>query len=246
MTEHGFTPNFTGRNLVIPDKIDVERDKVAEEWEKYGGKVTRIGRFWEPPELSEDKISLYGNHIFCMVLAQKLGLRLISPPDDMLINIHEKWLKRNIIISTIEKAVNFCYPCFIKPLVPKIFTAQKYGSYNELLLECRQLEGNTAVIYSDIVEINSEVRAFILNGNITTACTYEGKADIEDATTFLKEFIIENSELIPFTCVIDVGFIDGGGWTIIEANSSWGAGLNGCDPLSAVLCIAEATQIEEA
>ncbi|KNY26396.1 hypothetical protein [Pseudobacteroides cellulosolvens] len=163
---NSFMPDFTDMLLVIPDKSDIERDEVAKMWEQQGGKVKKIGRFWEPPELDREKIRLYGNHIFCMVLAQKLDLKLISPPDDLLVYLSEEWLKRNVNISTIAEAEQLGYPGFIKPLVPKIFTARKYSSY-----------------------------------------------------------IVEQ------------------GWAVIEANAAWGAGLNGCDPLAAAMCIAEATRL---
>ncbi|HOV25580.1 MAG TPA: hypothetical protein PK566_04365 [Pseudobacteroides sp.] len=90
--------------LVIHDKPDIERDAVAKAWEEQGGEITRIGRFWEPPELDREKIQLYGNHIFCMVLAQKLNLKLISPFDDLLLHLSPKWLKRFVRISTIAEA----------------------------------------------------------------------------------------------------------------------------------------------
>jgi hypothetical protein len=51
--------------------------------------------------------------------------------------------------------------------------------------------------------------------------------------------------MIPATCVVDIGYIAQRGWAIIEANAVWGAGLNGCDPLAAAMCIAEATSVEE-
>lgn len=35
---------------------------------------------------------------------------------------------------------------------------------------------------------------------------------------------------LPRTVVVDVGFIDGRGWAVIEFNAPWGAGLNACDP----------------
>ncbi len=235
-------PDFADILLVIPDKPDIERDAVAKVWEEQGGKVKRIGRFWEPPELDREKIRLYGNHIFCMILAQKLDLKLISPPDDLLVHVSQEWLKRYIRISTIAEAEQFGYPCFIKPLAPKIFSAGKYSSYVELLQECKQLDYKTPIIYSDIVEISSEVRLFILNGEVCTASVYEGEADINDAKSFMSSFLSKNTEKIPTACVIDIGYIVGQGWAVIEANAAWGAGLNGCDPLAAAMCIAEATR----
>jgi hypothetical protein len=48
--------------------------------------------------------------------------------------------------------------------------------------------------------------------------------------------------LIPTTCVLDAGFIPGRGWALIEANATWGAGLNGCDAAAAAECLEWATQ----
>lgn len=244
MPEYSSVSDFTGMMLVIPDKTDIERDAVAKAWERHGGNVIRIGRFWEPPKMEREKIRLYGNHIFCMILAQKLNLELISPPDDILMHLPEKWLKRTVKVGTLAEAEQFGYPCFIKPLAPKIFAARKYNSYSELLEECKQLDDITPIVCSDIVDISSEVRSFILNGQVFTASVYEGEADINDAKAFLKEFISENLGAIPSTCVIDIGYINGSGWGVIEANAIWGAGLNGCDPLTAAMCIAEATKME--
>ncbi len=237
--------NFTGMILVVPDKCDLERDLVAKAWEEKGGRVARIARFWEPPELKREKIRLYGNHIFCMILAQKLKLELISPEDDFLMKLSDKWLKRRVRLSNIADAEKFCFPCFIKPLAPKIFTARKYNSYEDLLEECKQLDNGTPIVYSDIVEISVEVRLFLLDGQVYTASIYEGEADVNHAIEFINGFILENRDIIPTTCVIDIGYIVGQGWAIIEANAVWGAGLNGCDPLGAAMCIAEATKLEE-
>jgi hypothetical protein len=37
---------------------------------------------------------------------------------------------------------------------------------------------------------------------------------------------------LPPACVVDVGRIAGRGWAVIEANSVWGAGIYGCDPVA--------------
>lgn len=243
MNAYNIKKDLSGMTLVIPDKSDIERDAVAKAWEKYGGRVIRIDRFWDPPQIESQNVRLYGNHIFCLVLAQKLNLELVSPPDDVLTKISEKWLKRTLEISTLSECEKITYPCFIKPVAPKVFAAKRYLSYSELLEECKQLDYDTPVIVSDIIEIESEVRAFILNKDICTTSIYEGSADINEAETFLEEFINSNFYVLPKTCVVDIGYISGRGWAVIEANAVWGAGLNGCDPLLAAMCIVEATKI---
>ncbi len=234
--------HYQGKCLLIPSKPDIERDAVAKAWEDNGGTVQRVDRFWETPELEGRTAVLYGNHIFCLILAQKLNLELVSPPDDFLCYLPEKWLKRAISRSTIQDASRFEYPCFIKPMVPKIFSGKVYHSHQELLEECRQLADNTPVIHSEIIKIHAEVRAFILGNKIVSASIYEGYADVQEAITFVDHFLAENVDPAPCTYVLDVGLLDNGEWVVIETNAVWGAGLNRCDACAAACCISEATR----
>jgi hypothetical protein len=71
--------------------------------------------------------------------------------------------------------------------------------------------------------------------------SYEGNQDLALAKDFLKKFIEENRALIPITCVIDLEYIYGRGWCIIELNATWGAGLNGCEANQVVSCLAFST-----
>ena len=50
--------------LLIPEKIDEEREALAEVWKSLGGEVRRIGKFWIKPEVDGKKVSLYGNDSF--------------------------------------------------------------------------------------------------------------------------------------------------------------------------------------
>ena len=75
--------------LLMPDKTDIERDAVAKAWKNAGGQVLRLARFWEPPDLPADAVRLYGNHIFCLVIQEKMAIRLISPSDYFLLS-HSK------------------------------------------------------------------------------------------------------------------------------------------------------------
>jgi hypothetical protein len=234
--------NYQGKCLLIPSKPDVERDAVAKVWEDHGGIVMRLERFWETIDLENRIPILYGNHIFCLVIAQKMNLELVSPSDDFLIQLHERWIKRVITRSTIEDASYLIYPCFIKPMIPKTFTGKVYYSYMELLEECMQLSDNTEIIYSDIVQIKAEVRTFILNNKVASASIYEGDADINEAILFVNKFLSENIYITPLTYVLDVGLLDNGEWAVIEANPVWSAGLNGCDAGAAASCINEATK----
>ncbi len=226
--------------LVMPIKADIERDAVAKSWESFGGTVVRLDRFWEPPVLDNTKVRLYGPDTFCLVVAQQLNLDLISPDDSSLASLGTEWLKRKLSIVTLDRALVGHFPSFIKPVIPKTFTAAVYTMAEDLEAECKGLEAETKVLISEPVVFKSEARTFVLNGEVLTSSIYEGDGNIQEAQEFAAAFTINNT--LPTTCVVDVGYIADRGWAVIEANASWGAGLNGCDPKQAVLAIAEATK----
>jgi hypothetical protein len=230
-----------GLTLLIPAKTDTERDAVARAWEEAGGSVLRLDRFWEPPEVERSRVRLYGNDTFCLVVAQKLGLELVSPPDELLVTVDEAWLKRALHATTLERVASEPFPRFIKPLVPKLFRASVYPSPAELEVECRGLGGETAVLSSEVVELEAEARCFVLDGQVRACSVYEGEGDAREAADFIAAFA--RSAPLPKTCVLDAALIRGRGWALLEANAAWGAGLNGCDARAAIACIAEATRL---
>jgi hypothetical protein len=129
----------TGLNLLIPDKPDVERDAVATAFERCGGVVQRIGRFWDPPFFAPSSVRVYGPDVFCLVLQQKLNLTLCSPSDELLLLVPPKFLNRQVKHSTLNEILPFNFPSFIKPVTPKLFRGAVYESDDELVAECRGL-----------------------------------------------------------------------------------------------------------
>ena len=114
--------------------------------------------------------------------------------------------------------------------------------YTEFLKETKGIAPEEAIIQSEILQIDVEVRAFILNNEILDLAIYEGSADLEDAKNFLLDFLSNHTIELPNTYVIDVGYNTKDDWFIIEFNSSWGAGLNGCLPDKVISGIREATK----
>jgi hypothetical protein len=217
----------TGLNLLIPDKPDVERDAVAKSFERYGGGAHRIGRFWDPPSFEPSTVRVYGADAFCLVLQQKLGLTLCSPSDDLLLQVPTKFLNRQVSRQTLGEMLQSTFPSFIKPVTPKQFRGAVYESNDALATECRGLPPDTPVFVSEPVSFTAEARTFVMEGLVLDAAVYEGEPEAAGAATFVE--VLTNSMLLPRTVVVDVGFIDGRGWAVIEFNAAWGAGLNGCD-----------------
>ncbi|TPN86842.1 ATP-grasp domain-containing protein [Aquimarina algicola] len=228
--------------LLIPDKDDVERNSIADSWIKNGGDVKRIGKFWESPKIDAKKrLTIYGIDTFSLVLAQVLGLKLIEPKDELISTLDFKWIKRKIQILEISKIKETDFPIFIKPVKPKTFKSGIYSDFKSFTKEIRGIEQNEQVIKSNIIEIEGEVRAFILNNEILDLAIYEGNCDLHLAKEFLVDFLQKLTIDLPKTYVIDLGYNQVDGWFVIEFNSSWGAGLNSCNPNKVIAGIREAT-----
>jgi hypothetical protein len=216
-----------GLHLLISNKADSERDALADAFAKGGGTVHRLGRFWEPPVLDPATVRVYGADSFCLVLQQKLRFALCSPEDDLLLYVPARFLQRRVEKLSLADAQLLSFPVFIKPVTPKQFRGTVYRSAKELANECRGLPPETAVFVSEVVQITTEVRSFLLDGRVLDASAYEGNAAIVDAIAFISE--LAHAVELPRTVVVDVGLIVDRGWAVIEFNASWGAGLNGCD-----------------
>ena len=228
--------------LLTPAKADPERDAVARAWQRHGGRVLRLDRFWEPPAFDPATVRLYGNDTFCLVLAQVLRLVLLSPPDDLLARLDPVWTRRRLQVSTLAEVRDAQFPQFIKPLVPKQFRAAVYASTADLDRACTGLDAATPVLVSEVVRFQAEARAFIADAKVATCALYEGEGERLEARRFAAAFARAQRAWLPKAYVLDVGRLSSGAWAVVEANAAWGAGLNGCRPAPAARCIALATQ----
>ena len=231
---------FTARDLdlLISDKADEERDAVAAAWVAAGGQILTLGRFWEPPAVEPDRVRVYGNDSFCLVLAQKLDLELVSPADDLLLQLDPAMLGRSLRVVPFDALESIQFPAFVKPVVPKLFRAAVYPSAEALAAETAGLEADRQLLVSEVVHFENEVRCWILDGEVLSLSAYEGACDEASAHAFASG--VAAHPALPETCVVDIGVVRDRGWAMIEANAAWGAGLNGCDPVAAARCIARA------
>jgi hypothetical protein len=225
--------------LVMPDKVDSERDAVADAWVLAGGSVQRLARFWEPPSLPSERVRLYGPDTFALVVAQKLEIDLAEPNPYAVFECPAQFLGRAVSVERLGAAAGLSYPSFLKPIVPKQFRATVFESYAELQAETNGLDDATELLRSAVVTIVAEARSFVLDGIVQSCALYEGTGDV-DAAAKTCERVAMALEL-PRASVLDVGLLESGDWVFIEANAAWGAGLNGCDPHRVLACIAAAS-----
>jgi hypothetical protein len=199
---------------------------LADAFAQGGGEVHRLGRFWDPPVFDPATVRVYGADSFCLVLQQKLGFALCSPADDLLLQVPSRFLQRQIAQRTLDQVVA-ALPAFVKPITPKQFRGAVYSSTDELAAECRGLPPQTPVLLAEPVTLTTEVRSFVLDGRVLDAAVYEGSAVVADAIALINELV--QAITLPRAVVVDVGFVAGRGWAVVEFNAAWGAGLNGCD-----------------
>lgn len=229
------------RLLLIPTKLDQERDELADAWVKLGGSVMKVDKFWVRPDIGTKDIAFYGNETFCLVLSQVLERTLVIVKDDIIADLDKVWTKRQLEIKTINECLSSSFPKFIKSVVPKAIKAKVYQNSQDLKTAAGQYDPAEKVIQSDIIDIKAEVRVFVLDKTISDLAFYEGQGNIEDAKRFGLEFLNNCRILLPKTFVMDLGFNEIDGWFVIEFNSAWGAGLNGCNPNKIIDCIISAT-----
>jgi len=229
-----------GEILLIPDKPDIERDQIAAVWVEFGGEVKRVGKFWLKPETGNSRVSLYGYDTFCLVLAQILELEMLMPKDEWIVGLPAPFLKRSMQLIARSQIAEVAFPAFLKPVTPKLFKAQTFHSVDEFIEVVGDIEEAEKLICSDVIQVDQEVRSFILDREIKDAAFYEGTGNLEEAKAFISQFLSASNLPLPKTFVIDIGFNKKDGWFVIEFNSSWGAGLNSCDPRKVIECIREA------
>jgi ATP-grasp domain, R2K clade family 2 len=231
--------NLTDLVLAIPAKPDGERDAVGRAWQRAGGTVVRLDRFWEPPELPAARVRVYGPMTFALVVAEVLGLDLVGPPNELLTELPRWATQRDITVTTLGRVGPADLPAHVKPLVPKLFAAAIVRDIDQLRAITVGLDDQTAVLMSEVIRLRNEVRCFVCAGQVLADATYEGAA-VPGAAAFVAAVLGETGLSCP--AALDVGWTDGG-WVVIEANDAWGAGLNGCDADAVLPALEAATRM---
>jgi hypothetical protein len=230
--------------LLIPEKTDIEFEQVFKTWTDNGGEIKRIGKYWIKDEsLNGQKIAIYGNQTFSLVLAQIYNVELITPDDKDIAKLDKDWTKREIKIKTITEITEKNLPLFIKPVIPKSFTASIFYTLEDYEKATKGISKTETILTSTLInDIVAEARGYLKNGHVLDLALYEGNADINEGKMFLQNFADKNLKILPEVVVTDIGYSKSLGWFILEFNACWGAGLNNCKADRVIDCIIEATK----
>jgi len=229
--------------LLIPEKTDIEFEQVFETWTKKGGIIKRLGKYWiRDEELAKQRIAIYGNQTFSLVLAQVYNVELISPDDVLIAKLESKWTKRKIELKQIGQITQEDFPVFVKPVIPKLFIAGIFQTLTEFKQVTAGLQDSEQVLVSSIVgNIQAEARSFIIDGTVKDIALYEGSGDLTTGKIFLNNFIDNSKKQLPSVVVVDLAYSNDLGWFVLEFNACWGAGLNNCKAENVIDCIVGAT-----
>jgi hypothetical protein len=184
----------------------------------------------------------YGSQTFGEVIAQQMGWTLKQNSFDWLAKLPIEYTKRKIEFMTLGEAKKITERKFIKPADDKCFDAKVYeaGEFQPHAI----IQDDYPVLVSEPVEFTLEYRCFVEMNRVRTWSNYIYNGHIADPK--LWEAVPANAECLPHEfvqdmlywedgvdtvpSVVDVGYIPGKGWAIIETNQAWASGLYGCDP----------------
>jgi hypothetical protein len=229
-----------------------------------GWKTERLGSYNLPDWLQNQEIAIYGEGLFCGIIAERLGKVLIEPTMDWLVALPTDYLRRKVMFTQVGEARKITQPTFIKPAVGKLFKATVYRSGADLPDPDIQPDDTPALIAEPVVW-GIEYRCFVLDRVVKTFSSYWKDGDItendagewvssteddEAMLAFCQHLLNDPAVQVPPAFVLDVGYIDGRGWAVLEANPAWASGIYGADPaevlpILARSCVDRSTLAEE-
>ena len=218
-------------------------------------KVVRWADWRVPEGLPETDLVLYAAPLFAERVSQLLPIDFPEPDDRWLTKLDASLLNRKVEATTLAEARQIRERSFFKPASFKTFRAGVYESGAELPEEDKA-DGDNPVLVSEVVVWESEFRFFMLDGKALTGSVYFrfgesaegngewpcGEEEFAQARETAERAYADCSEGLPAGVVIDTGYIQGSGWSVIEANPAWGSGLYGSEAVS-VLKVLEKTAV---
>lgn len=246
------------KSLILPPRFSPDSIALRGAALEAGWHVERLSSWRVSDSLKTENIAIYGESLFCAVVADQLSVFLLEPPFEWLASIPKEYLLRDVIFCDLAEAKGFSERAFFKPADDKCFAAQVYDNGTSLPVP-EVLPDDTPVLVSEPVEWNAEFRFFVLNGEIATFSPYSrcgeliqdangdwlaSEEETEQAGSFCRNLLENFASSLPPSVVVDIGEIVGRGFAVIEANPCFASGIYGCDA-SKVLRVVERACVRE-
>jgi hypothetical protein len=222
------------RTLVIPHLLN---DDIVAIWRAAadaGWDVARVGGFTIDPGLAVRDLCVFGPLSFGDDMRAALRMALIEPTDDWLGGLPWPFLKRRITFMQLAEARRLSVPAFIKPPREKSFPSRVYASGRDVAVPA-SFGDHRVVLVAEPVTFGWEVRLFVLEHTIAASSPYSYRGErpripcpretLASALRFGRALLDTPEIPLPPAVVIDVGFIEGRGWAVVEANAAWASAL---------------------
>ncbi len=234
--------------LVLSPRGTDDANRLAVAAEARGWSVAKLPR-WRVEAPLAPPLVLYGEPLFCRVVAAQVDHVMIEPPHDWLLGVPAAFAGRRIRYERFDALPNLEYPAFIKPPDDKIFPAQVYAEATALAAR-DDIAPDQRVLVSEPVRFTEEHRVHVLDGAAVSVRRYAVDGDIaegvgDDEAAALAAEVARVTPDTPPAVVIDVGRVAEGGWAVVEANPAFGAGTYGADA-SAILDVLAAACLPRA
>jgi len=169
-----------------------------------------------------------GVKIFRQVI-DKLGIDY--PEFDCYPKVLNPYYGRTIRVSTVgEERAKFDknpIPVFVKPVKPKQFIGNVWSSILNLI-PLANIPNETPCYVCEPIDIVSEFRVYVLDGEILGVKHYYGDWSIIPDKAFIKE-VVKNYKPCPIAYGVDIGVTKDGASFVIEANDGCNLGNYGLD-----------------
>ena len=226
--------------LILTPRFTADAQTIWRAANELGWTVERLTSWHVPDALrGVPEPVLYLEAMMGPTLAEAFGLRLVEVSDDWLPRLPEEYRKRAVRLATLGEARLLSEPAFVKPPNDKSFAARTYLG-GELPIE---FPNEMPVLIAEVVSWEKEFRVFILDRELRTFSPYLRGGQLQReagfalepgekpvVTEFVGRILRDPRVDLPKAAVLDVGFIHGRGWAVVEQNAAWGSGLYGCDP----------------
>lgn len=147
------------------------------------------------------------------------------------------WLHRELSTTTIRDVIARQAPCFVKPHTTKLFdgfvfpgASAKHNADDHIAAQLQtlaQLDDDTPVLVSSVVDFASEWRVYVMKGVVLGRGRYDadGAEDAGAPSQGEIETMVRAFKTAPAAWALDVGVLDDGRTALVEVNDGWAIGL---------------------
>jgi hypothetical protein len=160
----------------------------------------------------------------------KLLSKPIPEPIDYPQNL-QKFLGRNIHLSTLGAVRKSPDRVFVKPVQQKLFTGMIWdGKKAQNRLSLAVYDDKTPVWVSDIVNFVTEYRCFVFENELVDVKHYNGDWTVTPDRNLVHEAVTASIGKLPSAYSLDFGVDVNGRTLLVEANDAYALGCYGLNP----------------